>query len=126
VVRKTEGYTVAEIAADGQALAAPDPADLATGACVMSELSEAPGRTLPLSVVQWVNAVCNRFEQAWRAGQRPRIEDYVGDGWGFQRRRGRRTGVRIHGTPSGRSELSANVYLCTLPTTPVKKKRETA
>jgi eukaryotic-like serine/threonine-protein kinase len=31
----------------------------------------------PLSVLERVNAVCNRFEDAWLAGQRPRIEDYL-------------------------------------------------
>ena len=27
-----------------------------------------------------VDAACDRFEAAWRAGQRPRIEDYLRDG----------------------------------------------
>jgi serine/threonine-protein kinase len=44
----------------------------------MNEVSEAPENT-PLSAAQWINAVCNRFERAWRAGQRPRVEDYLGD-----------------------------------------------
>jgi serine/threonine-protein kinase len=26
-----------------------------------------------------VDAVCDRFEAAWQAGQRPRVEDYLGD-----------------------------------------------
>jgi tetratricopeptide (TPR) repeat protein len=31
----------------------------------------------PLSVVEAVDAVCDRFEAAWKAGQRPRLEDYL-------------------------------------------------
>jgi hypothetical protein len=33
--------------------------------------------SLPLSLDQRVDEACDRFEKAWRAGQRPRIEDYV-------------------------------------------------
>ncbi len=32
-------------------------------------------RTLPLSLARQVNSACDRFEAAWGAGQRPRIED---------------------------------------------------
>jgi hypothetical protein len=39
-----------------------------------------PGEpTLCLSAALRINEACNGFEQAWRAGQRPRIEDYLGD-----------------------------------------------
>src|SRR5262249_43693301 len=34
--------------------------------------------TLSLSTEREVDAVCLRFEAAWQAGQRPRIEDYLG------------------------------------------------
>jgi serine/threonine protein kinase len=34
---------------------------------------------LPLPAERQVNAACEPFEQAWKAGQRPRIEDYLGD-----------------------------------------------
>jgi hypothetical protein len=34
--------------------------------------------TLPLSGALRVNTACERFEQAWRAGSRPRIEDFLG------------------------------------------------
>ena len=34
--------------------------------------------TLPLSGIRRVNATADNFEQAWRAGQRPRIEDFLG------------------------------------------------
>src|SRR5262249_51703490 len=33
----------------------------------------------PLSRAQRVDRVCDRFEGAWQAGQRPRIEDYLGE-----------------------------------------------
>jgi WD40 repeat protein/tRNA A-37 threonylcarbamoyl transferase component Bud32 len=32
---------------------------------------------LPLSQAQRINAVCGRFERAWRTGPRPNIEDYL-------------------------------------------------
>jgi hypothetical protein len=35
--------------------------------------------SLPLAQARQVDAVCNQFEMAWKAGQRPRIEDYLGD-----------------------------------------------
>src|SRR5262245_8492758 len=35
--------------------------------------------TLPLSTEREVDAACLRFEAAWQAGQRPRIEDYLGE-----------------------------------------------
>ncbi len=34
---------------------------------------------LPPELAQRVDAACDRFEAAWRAGQRPRIEDYLGE-----------------------------------------------
>jgi tetratricopeptide (TPR) repeat protein len=34
---------------------------------------------LPLPLARRVNAVCNQFERAWKAGQRPGIEEYLGD-----------------------------------------------
>jgi WD40 repeat protein len=45
----------------------------------MSEIFDDGERTLRLSQALRINEVCNRFELAWRAGQRPRIEDYLGD-----------------------------------------------
>jgi serine/threonine-protein kinase len=38
------------------------------------------GRTedLPATQVQRLDQLCDRFEAAWKAGQRPRIEDYLG------------------------------------------------
>src|SRR6516165_4480810 len=43
----------------------------------MSEHSS-PGSP-SLSGMRRVGEICVRFEAAWKAGQRPRIEDYVGD-----------------------------------------------
>src|SRR5262245_1534811 len=33
--------------------------------------------SLPLSLARRVDAACYRFELAWKAGQQPRIEDYL-------------------------------------------------
>src|SRR5216683_7029512 len=39
-----------------------------------------PGRdSLSPSLLQRVDELCDRFEDAWIAGQRPRIEDYLND-----------------------------------------------
>ena len=41
-----------------------------------------PGRTeltLPLRVLDRIDQVCDRFERAWNSGQRPRLEDYLGE-----------------------------------------------
>ena len=35
--------------------------------------------SLPLSQIERVVATCDRFEAAWRTGQRPQVEDYLGD-----------------------------------------------
>jgi serine/threonine-protein kinase len=45
----------------------------------VSTNSEAGSAALPLSLERQVNAACNRFESAWRAGGRPRLEDYLAD-----------------------------------------------
>jgi tRNA A-37 threonylcarbamoyl transferase component Bud32 len=45
----------------------------------MSESFLSSEPALPLAVERRLNVVCNRFEMAWKAGQRPRIEDYLGD-----------------------------------------------
>jgi serine/threonine protein kinase len=44
----------------------------------MSERSGADASALPLSAERRVDEVCDRFEAALVAGQRPRIEDYLG------------------------------------------------
>jgi serine/threonine-protein kinase len=35
--------------------------------------------SLPLEVEEQVDRICDRFEDAWKQGQRPQIEDYLGD-----------------------------------------------
>jgi serine/threonine-protein kinase len=41
--------------------------------------------SLPLSVLQRMAEACDRFEDAWKAGQRPRIEEYLRDSTGPER-----------------------------------------
>jgi serine/threonine protein kinase len=48
------------------------------GVSLMNEGLSGTG-ALSVALAQQVDAVCNRFEAAWRAGQRPRLEDYLGD-----------------------------------------------
>jgi serine/threonine protein kinase/formylglycine-generating enzyme required for sulfatase activity len=43
----------------------------------MNEFAE--GLPLPAKVLLRVEAICDRFEEAWKAGQRPQLEDYLGD-----------------------------------------------
>jgi WD40 repeat protein len=33
----------------------------------------------PLELAQWVDEVCERFEEAWQSGATPRLEDYLGE-----------------------------------------------
>ena len=50
-------------------------------------MSEGPSGEPPLSPSRffWLDTICNRFEAAWKAGQRPRIEDYLGEAEGDRR-----------------------------------------
>jgi eukaryotic-like serine/threonine-protein kinase len=45
----------------------------------MSERHQPDGDALPLSAARHVDEVCDRFEDAWIADKRPRIQDYLGD-----------------------------------------------
>ena len=36
-----------------------------------------PSDSLPLTVLQEIDRVCDLFEAAWHAGRKPRIEDYL-------------------------------------------------
>jgi serine/threonine-protein kinase len=45
----------------------------------MSDVSSCEEHPLPLSLAWRINDVCNRFELAWQAGTRPRLEDFLGD-----------------------------------------------
>jgi serine/threonine-protein kinase len=45
-------------------------------------MSDAPwsgNESLPVTMAQRVDAVCNRFEKAWKEGRRPAIEDFLAD-----------------------------------------------
>jgi serine/threonine-protein kinase len=46
-------------------------------------MSELPSKddqyTLPESKALYVDQICNRFEEAWQTGSRPRMEDYLAD-----------------------------------------------
>ncbi len=46
---------------------------------MMQGLSPSSAERLPLSTERRINGICNRFEKAWRTGERPRIEDYLGE-----------------------------------------------
>ena len=45
----------------------------------MSDHQSPSGDALSLSGMRRMHGICGRFENAWVAGQRPRIEDYLGD-----------------------------------------------
>jgi WD40 repeat protein len=45
----------------------------------VSQTSSQSDESLPLSQARRIDEACNAFELAWQAGQRPRIEDVVGD-----------------------------------------------
>ena len=45
----------------------------------MSEASSTVDEDLSPELIRHLERVCDRFEDAWRAGQRPRFEDYLGD-----------------------------------------------
>ena len=51
----------------------------------MSEDGRDVPETLPLSGSRRVQEACERFEAAWRAGGRPRIEDHLGEAAGRER-----------------------------------------
>ena len=44
----------------------------------MSEVSPRGEGPLPLSLGLRIEPACNRFELAWQAGERPRLEDHLG------------------------------------------------
>jgi hypothetical protein len=45
----------------------------------MSDAGRSGNESLPLSQAQRINAICDRFEQAWQGGLRPRLEDYLAE-----------------------------------------------
>ena len=36
-------------------------------------------REIPTADWSWINTAADRFERAWKQGQRPRIEDYLAE-----------------------------------------------
>src|SRR5262249_39787080 len=62
---------------DGRAEAGTDPPDLVGDFAPMSA-APAP-EPLPLTLVDRVDRACDAFEAAWRAGPRPRLEDFLGE-----------------------------------------------
>src|SRR5438552_1479998 len=62
-----------------RARAALDPHPLEKGTGLMSGDSSMNTPPVPLSVQRRVDAVCQRFEAAWKAGQCPPIEPYLGE-----------------------------------------------
>ena len=48
----------------------------------MSEPPPSGEETLSPSLQQYMDEACDRFEVAWKAGQLPRIEDYLGEASG--------------------------------------------
>ena len=41
--------------------------------------AQLPSDAVPSSAPQRIEETCRRFETAWKAGERPRIEDFVGE-----------------------------------------------
>ena len=52
----------------------------------MTDRLDAKDESLPLTVAERIDRVCLDFEAAWKAGRTPRIEDYLGDAQGAERR----------------------------------------
>src|SRR5262249_22918075 len=52
---------------------------------VMSAWPAAGDESLSASALERVDRLCDAFEDAWQQGQRPRIEDYLGDASGVER-----------------------------------------
>src|SRR5262249_47838812 len=55
------------------------PQPLGAGEYAVSETTRLDRESLPPSVVQRIDEACDQFEAAWRAGQQPCIEAYLGD-----------------------------------------------
>ena len=51
----------------------------------MSSIHTPSDESLPLDALEQIDAVCVQFEEAWRSGDAPRIEDLLGDLQGQER-----------------------------------------
>jgi serine/threonine-protein kinase len=49
------------------------------GGLMMGDESISACTDLPLDVLDRIDQICNRFENAWNEGEQPRIEDYIGE-----------------------------------------------
>src|SRR5262249_33071216 len=57
-----------------------DPQGVGERRCRMSDAAPpSSGDSLSLMAAQQVNTLCNRFEAAWQAGQRPSLEDALAE-----------------------------------------------
>src|SRR5262249_57796145 len=54
-----------------------DPRPLASGGAAVMNWSERSYRTLPSGLAGRLDPVCDRFESGWRAGEQPRLEDFL-------------------------------------------------
>ena len=45
----------------------------------MSDSSPLGNHLAPEQLARWMDRVCDRFETAWKAGRRPRLERYLGE-----------------------------------------------
>src|SRR5262249_4313614 len=59
-----------------RAQVAADPLPVVGGGPMSSPAASTP----PVEVARHVDQVCTRFEAAWKAGERPRVEDYLPEG----------------------------------------------
>ncbi len=80
---KMEGYTNAEIAAklgcatDGGSQVAANSSPVGTGNRSVTDIHHAQDDALPVNDELLLDRVCDEFEQAWKRGSPPRIEQYV-------------------------------------------------
>src|SRR5262249_31999283 len=51
----------------------------------MRRESKNPGDPLPLTVAMQIDGICKRFENAWKSGPTPRLEDFLDDVHGPER-----------------------------------------
>src|SRR5262245_42823024 len=53
-------------------------ARLRVGILTMNGETRPESTALPLDVLDQIDRICDRFEAMWEAGERPRVEDYLG------------------------------------------------
>jgi serine/threonine-protein kinase len=75
----------------------------------MNDVSSKVGDSLPVAAALRIDDACQKFEAAWKAGQRPRIEQYLCDAVGVEREVLLRELTRLE------KELRGHVQASTLP-----------